>query len=81
VLLPLLLASARTRQPLRLGSQPSRANLVTDRFVHDGGSTGADGWLAGWLLRRRGSRVVIQWDFFHRDLEGEVNSTVVSYSV
>lgn len=27
--------SARTRQPLGLGSQPSRANLVTDRLVHD----------------------------------------------
>jgi hypothetical protein len=28
-------AAARTRQPLGLGSQPSRANLVTDRFVQD----------------------------------------------
>jgi len=31
----LLLLAARTRQPLGLGSQPSRANLVTDRFVQD----------------------------------------------
>jgi hypothetical protein len=38
--------SARTRQPLGLGSQPSRANLVTDRDVHGRGSTGGDGWLA-----------------------------------
>jgi hypothetical protein len=27
--------AARTRQPLGLGSQPSRANLVEDRFVRD----------------------------------------------
>jgi hypothetical protein len=72
--------SARTRQPLRFPRvspqpcQPGNRSLVCMMEDRRGCAT------ADWPLARkrsRGSRVVIQWQFFHRDLEGEVVSSLV----